>query len=152
MIKYFIQRVDLENQDVKDIESDFAGMLYGDCSGLEKRGKRKNVYTEKYSESDSLRVWQGSTVTREATTIKFTFYFTGDNRNATLDSFYDYVKNGKFYYWDTARKKKAYIFLSDEFDVSNDSYKGGTPYKEVKMTFQNIWGECKNCNNDGTIV
>ena len=146
-IKHYFKK---DNEAVaKDLEKDFIGLKYCKCVGLELRGVRKNVYTETYADSDELRVWQGDVVTREATEITFTFYFIGDNRQAIVDSFYEYIKNGKIYYWDTMRYKKAYMFFKDKFTISEDMFIGGTPYKKVEVTFQNLWGECKNCDDNG---
>lgn len=133
----------------KDLEVDFVGLRYCKCEGLEARGERKNVYTETYADSDELRVWQGEDVTREATKITFTLYFIGDNRQAVVDSFYEYISNGRIYYWDTKRLKKAYMIFNEEFSIGEDMYRGGTPYKEVKVTFQNLWGACRNCDGLG---
>lgn len=149
-IKHYFQKEG--NSTVYDLESYFSGLKYSKCEGLETRGARKNIYTEEYADSDTLRVWQGSDVTRTATTITFTLYFTGDKRQATFDSFYEFVKNGKIFYWDTKRLKKAYLVLKEEFEPSEDIYHGSTPYKAVNVKFQNLWGECKNCNNSGELV
>lgn len=147
-----MQRVDIANQSVIDLESHFQGLLYSKCDGLETRGKRKNVYTETFADTDEIEVWQGENVTREATNITFTFFFIGDNRQQTLDSFYEYIKNGTFYYWDTKRLKKAYIFLEEELSVKEDVYHGSKPYKSVELKFKNIWGECKKCNDKGVLL
>lgn len=137
---------------IKDLEKDFIGLKYCKCVGLEARGARKNVYTENYADSDEIRVWQGKDVTREATEIVFTFYFLGDSRQSIIDSFYEYIKNGLISYWDTKRYKKAYMIFKDKFTISEDMFVGSTPYKKVDVTFQNLWGECKNCDASGNVL
>jgi len=137
---------------IKDLEKDFIGLKYCKCVGLEARGERKNVYTESYADSDEIRVWQGKDVTREATEIVFTFYFLGDSRQSIIDSFYEYIKNGLISYWDTKRYKKAYMIFKDKFTISEDMFVGSTPYKKVDVTFQNLWGECKNCDASGNVL
>lgn len=137
---------------IKDLEKDFIGLKYCKCVGLEARGERKNVYTENYADSDEIRVWQGKDVTREATEIVFTFYFLGDSRQSIIDSFYEYIKNGIISYWDTKRYKKAYMIFKDKFTISEDMFVGSTPYKKVDVTFQNLWGECKNCDASGNVL
>ena len=99
--KFYMQK---DREAVKDLEATFEGMKYVKCVGLLDKGKRKNIYTESYSDSDTLRVWQGEEVTREATDVTFTFVFIGDNRQSTYKDFYNYVKNGKLTYYDTARR------------------------------------------------
>lgn len=131
------------------IEDHFKGLLYAQCDGLLTKGKRKNVYTEEYSDSDTLRVWQGKDVTREATDVTFKFFFVdsdGSNRNSVYEAFYDYVKNGKITYYDTKRNKEALLILVDSVKVKEDSWKGSTPYIEVDFKFQNLRGECIDRN------
>lgn len=128
----------------QDIETRFEGLLYSKCEGLLTKGKRKDIYEEKFADDDKLRVWQGKGVTREATTITFTFFFVGENRLRTYQNFYDYVKNGKLYYYDTKRLKKAYMVLKEALEPQEDIYKGSTPYIKADFRFQNLWGECKD--------
>lgn len=147
-VKFYMQKVDangvLISGTLKDLEVDFLGMKYSKCEGLLNKGKRKNIHTETYADSDTLRVWQGEEVTREATTITFTFVFAGDARQSVYDSFYEYVKNGVIAYWDTARMKEARLVLIDALEPSDDIFVGSTPYIKVDFKFQNLWGECKN--------
>lgn len=137
----------------KNLETDFGNgnVKYSKCEGLNNKGKRKNVYTESFADSDGISVWQGDEVVREATKITLTLYFIGEERDrmSAYNDLYDYIKNGRFYYWDTARLKKAYLVLADEFKPSSELWYGGTPYIEAKITLQNLWGECKNCTEDG---
>ena len=147
-VKFYMQKVDangaLISDTFKDLEIDFDGMRYSRCVGLMNKGKRKNIYTEQYSDSDTLRVWQGEEVTREATTITFTFVFVGNDRKSVYESFYNYVKNGIIAYYDTARMKEARLVLIDALEPSDDIYKGSTPYIKADFKFQNLWGECKD--------
>ena len=127
---------------VVDLEATFDGLKYCKCEGLNNEGKRKNVYVEKYGDSDRLRVWQGDTVVREATVITFTFWFVGDNRQKVYEDFYKYVSNGKISYWDDARKKQALLVLIEALEPSEDQFVGSTPYIKADFKFQNLWGEC----------
>lgn len=147
-VKHYIQKVNsdgtLISGTLKDLEVDFSGLLYSKAEGLLAKGKRKDIHTETYADSDTLRVWQGTNVTREATTITFTFYFKGDNRQKVYDNFYEYIKNGVIAYWDTARMKEARLVLIDALEPSDDLFKGSTPYISANFKFQNLWGECKD--------
>lgn len=127
----------------RDLEKDFEGLRYIEAKGLLNKGKRKNIYTETYSDSDVLRVWQGDEVTREATTIKLSLCFVGDNRQKSFSDFYDYVKNGKIMYVDTKRLRKVLIVLTDKVELSEEMWKGGIPYFKAEFTFQNLWGDSK---------
>jgi hypothetical protein len=102
------------------------------------------VHTESYADSDELRVWQGDTVAREATTITLDLYFIGSNRQDVYEDFYQYISNGKVYYWDNMRKKQAYMIFKDALKVREDVYKGSTPYIRADFKFQNVWGACKD--------
>lgn len=126
-----------------DIETKYNGLKYSACTGLNDKGKRTNIYIEKSAISDTLRVWQGTEVVREATTIVFTLYFTGAHRQNIYDDFCDYVSNGKIHYWDTKRKKEAYLVLVDQIKPKEDTYKGSVPYILAEFKFQNLFGECK---------
>lgn len=146
--KFYMQKVDANGtliaNTLKDLEKDFNGLKYSQCEGLLNKGKRKNVYTEEYADSDTLRVWQDSDVTREATTITFTFCFVGTTRKSVYQSFYEYVKNGIISYYDTARLKEARLILVDALEPSDDIFVGSTPYIKANFKFQNLWGECKD--------
>lgn len=140
--KFYMQQ-DTDGAKVYDLEVDFNGMKYLQCKGLEDKGKAKNKYTEDYADSDELRVHEPAVVCREATTITFTFVFVGENRQSVYESFYNYVKKGKFFYHDNVRNKQAYITMIDAVKPSEDIYKGSTPYIKADFKFQNLWGECK---------
>ena len=40
---------------LRDLERDFIGLRYAKCVGLNNSGAAKNVYTEKYADSGTLR-------------------------------------------------------------------------------------------------
>lgn len=130
----------------QDIESRFEGLKYSQCDGLLDKGKRKNIHTESYADSDKLRVWQDDVVTREATDITFTFFFTGDNRLAVYNDFCEYISNGKIYYWDNIRKKRPCMVLVEAIKPKDDVYKGSVPYIAGDFKFKNIYGECEDIN------
>lgn len=148
---HYIQK---EGEGKVNLETHFGRILYSKCEGLDTKGKRKNVYIETYSDSDNLRVWQGEDVTREATQITLTLAFIGDRaeREATFDALYEYIKNGKLYYWDTARNKKAYFIFTEEYKTSEEMFYGSQPYILASFTLQNLWGECKKCDDNGNLI
>ena len=124
-----------------DIETEFSGMHYLSCKGLEDKGKVKNKYQESYADHDELRVYEPSTVNLEATDIVFTCVFSGEKRQQAYDSFYNKIKSGKWYYYDTLRYKKAYITLFEAVKPSDDIYKGSEPYIKAEFKFKNLWGQ-----------
>jgi hypothetical protein len=121
------------------LERDFAGLRYSRATGINTIGKSR-IYTEKYADSDRLRVYVPENITNDATSVEFTFYFFGDTRQATYDAFNEYVRNGRHRYWDTARKKYFDFVLIDEIKVNNEKWYNDTPYFEVKYKVQNLNG------------
>lgn len=134
-----------------DIEQKYEGLKYISAKGLFDKGKPKNRYTEVFADSDKLRVWVGEEICREATEIDFTFAFVGEDRLNTLDDFYNFLScKGKVDdnvktvdYWDNQRKKWAKMVLLDEFTTKEEKWLGSTPYIELSVKMQNIYGECE---------
>lgn len=126
---------------VKNLEVDFEGLLYSKAKGLNDRGKIKNTYSEKYADSDRLRVYFPSEPLREATTVTFTFYFTGENRYAVFDEFVRYVSGGFRAFWDTKRKKRLVFYVPEAVTVADEKWYGSTPYLSLDLKVQNIFGE-----------
>ena len=142
--KFYMQSIDRSGSLIegtqKDLEADFSGLLYKKCEGLNTIGKPR-VYTEKYADSDRLRSYVPTNITNEATVVKLTLYFMGENRQSAYDSFNSYIREGHHAYWDTARNKRFDFFLSDAIDVSNEMWYGSTPYFEATYTLQNLNGK-----------
>jgi hypothetical protein len=130
------------DEDFINIEEYFKGMKYMKCEGLEDLGKPKNIYTETYADADYLRVHLPENVKREATTIKFTFAFAGENRTSVYGLFNEYITNAKIQYYDTARYKEAYMINIESSAPKDDIYIGSTPYMTVEYTFKNLYGKC----------
>lgn len=130
-----------EERDTKrDIEADFYGCIrYSKAEGINTIGKPR-VYTEKYSDSDRLRVYVPKEVTNDATKVVFTFYFFGDYRFAAYNEFNEYIRNGIHRYWDTARNRYFDFIVADEIKIGNERFYGKMPYFEVKYTVQNLNG------------
>lgn len=136
----------------KDLEEDFKivgggqvrGQLrYKECKGLNTIGKPR-VYTEKYADSDRLRTYIPTEITHDATTIKLTLYFMGENRQKVYDDFNTFVTGGYRKYWDTARNKAFDFYVSDITEPSDEKWYWSTPYFEVTYTLQNLNGKTKD--------
>lgn len=141
---FYMQRADVLDSPIKDLEKDFVGLKYIRCEGLETKGKPKNIYQEMYADSDEVRVYIPSVINREATKVTMELVFEGANRRKVFNDFYDYIKLGKFKYWDNLRNKEALLVLNNEVKPSEDLFKGSSPYIEVKFPFLNLYGECKD--------
>lgn len=129
---------------LRDLEADFSGLRYAKCEGLNNYGAAKNVYIEKYADSENLRAYVPDTILHESTEIKFTFYIFGNasDRQATLDALMAYLDNGRyFYYWDTARKRKfMFIPPTTAITPSDELWYAGKPYFKIELTLQNVNG------------
>lgn len=137
--KFYMQRIDIAEQQKKDLESDFPGLRYKEAKGLETKGKPTNVYVENYADSDKARVYVPKELCREPTEVTLTFVFVGENRRKAYNDFYEYIKLGKFYYWDTARYKKATLVLTSAVEPTDDTFKG-SDYILADFVFTNING------------
>lgn len=145
----YIQKVDTDTTEpVYDLERHFrtttGELKYRKCEGLNKKGKKKSVYTESYADSDKLRIWESDDLTREATTITLDLLFVGEDKQRVYDTFYEYIKKGNFLYTDDVRYKLAYITLIDALEPSEEKFVGSTTYYEAQFKFQNLWGGCKD--------
>ena len=126
-------QIDLENHEA------FEGLKYVKATGLDKIGKPR-IYTEKFSDSERLRVHIPNELTNEATTVEFQFIFSGENRRESYKTFVEYVRKGYKMYYDTARNKYLYFCVTSEITPAKENWYGSTPYLELTLTVQNIFG------------
>lgn len=148
---HYMQRIDIPQQGVVDLEDRFDGLMYCKAVGINTIGKAKNVYTEEYADSDRVRYYLPSidlNYANEATKITMTFLIVGtaDERQDTLDKFLDYVRIGVHRYWDTARNREFDFIVKDEIKVSSEKWHGSQPYIEVEIPMQNLSGKTRNRN------
>lgn len=123
-----------------DLEEHFEGLMYSKAEGLLAKGKIKNVYSEQYADSDRLRVHYPDTPAREQTTVTFTFYIAGENRQQVYDNLYNYLISGFHSFWDTIRHKKVFFYAPNEYKPSEEVYVGSKPYLKLVVEVQNIFG------------
>ena len=145
-VEFYIK--DLSSLTIFEIETTFK-VKYMSCTGLEELGKPKNIYTETYADADKLRLYQPSTIAREATKITFTFAFFGDKttRQKLYDDFNSFLEGKRLSYCDTARLRMVKeMVLMDKTEPKEDMYKG-QGYITAEYTFQNLYGECERLNN-----
>ena len=142
---HYIQRVDVTTDQLHDLEDFFPGLLYEKLEGLFNVGKSKNIYIEEYADSDRKRVYlpEEDNYTNEGTTMKLTVLIVGDvqTRLSTLNEFTEYIRKGVHRYWDTARYREFHFVVTDEIKVSEERWHGSTPYIEVEVPMQNIYGK-----------
>lgn len=145
--KFYMQRCTkdgvLLDGTLKDLEVDFPGLRYAKCVGLNDYGAAKNVYTETYADSATLRSWVPDEVYNDAVQVTFTLYFFGDaaTRQGTFHSFMGYLRSGYHMYWDTARNRKV-MFLppTEAVSPSDEMWYGGLPYFKVELKLQSVGG------------
>lgn len=150
---HYMQRIDIPNQPLYDIEEEFKGVLYCKAEGMNAIGEAKNVYTEDYAESDKIRYYLPPTdddYANKATVINMTFLIYGKpiERQRVYDRFTDYVRKGAHRYYDTARQRELRFIVKDEITVSDERWHGTTAYIEVTIPLQNIYGHTTLINAD----
>lgn len=128
----------------KDLEKDFDGLRYKECTGLNAFGEPTNTYTEEFAETSKAEVFVGSPPAHKQTTIKLTLVFLeGESEEVKNDTAYhnflSFITGCKIAYRDTARKRKALMYLSGATEPKSDTLYG-QKYKEVMFTFKNVYG------------
>lgn len=147
-IKFYMQKCTKQGVLIggtkKDLENDFVNLRYMEAKGIERIGKAKNIYTEQYADSETLRTWHpsenGEETTHEATVVELKLLFYGEHRRESYDEFNKYIRDGYLMYWDTLRGKKFMFMVIDSIDPSDDNFKGGTPYITCVWKLQNLKG------------
>lgn len=142
--KFFMQRVDLLNQPVKDLEEDFPGLKYKEFKGLEKYGKNKGVYLETFAETDEAQVYMTPTPIRENIELTLTLVFIGSSRRATYHLFVDYISQGKIKYWDNVRNREVVFVLVEAIEPETDTLIGGADYIQASFKLTCLNGQAKN--------
>ena len=141
-----MQRIDVVGYNIIDIEDEY-GVLYMRAEGMNDIGKSKNVYTEGYADSDRLRAYlpPDGNYTNEATKITMHFLVVGDeaSRQATIQDFETYVREGIHRYWDDARNLEFDFIVTDEIKVSDEKWHGSSPYVEIAVPMQNLNGHTR---------
>lgn len=142
--KFYIQAINkdgsiLKGSVAKDLETDFVGLRYKQCKGLNALGKLRS-YSEKFADSDRLRTYIPKEQTRDATTVELTLYFVGETRHKAYDEFNTFICGGYRKYWDTARHKTFDFIVTDGISISDEMWYGSTPYFEVTYKLQNLNG------------
>lgn len=122
-----------------DLESDFNGLRYVKAEGLNDYGEAK-IYEETYADEERVRAYIPESPIYNQTNVKFTFYIFGENRRQTYDSFVKYVSSGYHRYYDTARKKYLYFYVSDSVSVSEEKWYGSKPYLKFELSVKNMFG------------
>ena len=109
------------NQKVYDIQRIFVSLCVTDVSGIETLGKAKNIISETYAESSSMRVYVPPTVTFDTSTVTIEVAFLGDNAEEEQIMFNNFlVSNPLFVYFDTYRRRKATLLFNGGAVMSSD--------------------------------
>lgn len=140
---FYMQRVDIADQPIKNLEKDFDGLLYKEFKGLETYGKIKSVYTESFPETDELQVFAAETPIRDNIDLTLTLIFKGDRRRSTYHSFVDYISTGKIKYWDDVRNRQVTFILIESINPETDLLYGGMPYIQAAFNLKCINGQGK---------
>lgn len=154
--KFYIKPVTRGNDgvftigDILDLEADFPGLRYKSMTGMGAYGKPR-VYSEIYPESDKADVYMLQSDPRDPFKAVLTLYFFDPDNHSDYPSaiagadkpyrdFMDAISGRFVIYFDTARRRKAFLYLDESTEPKNDILKGGTPYKEVQFSFSSVYG------------
>lgn len=127
-----------------DIEENYR-CFYIKMAGIGENGKAKNIYTESYAETDELRIFLPDEIAYENTKCELTLLFPAidANRMDVQDYeriFFEAVSGKKIEFSDTFRKRYVTLVLIEAPKVVGEKLYGGSRYREVTYTFQNIFG------------
>lgn len=139
--KFYMIRYGEAEASWKDLETDFPGLRYKECTGLNSYGEPTSVYSEDFAETSKAEVYVSSTPAYKQTTIKLTLIFLEDNAkdDTSYRNFMAFITGCKIVYRDTARKRKVLMYLSGATEPKSDTLYG-QKYKEVTFTFKNMYG------------
>lgn len=138
---FYMQRVDIADQPIKDLVRDFPGLLYKEFEGLDSYGKIKSTYIESFPENDEIQAFIAEKPIRESINLTLTLIFKGDRRRATYHSFVEYISLGVIKYWDNCRNRQLLFTLIDAVEPEKDLLYGGTPYIQVPFKLQAMNGQ-----------
>ena len=77
--KFYMIRYGESDAVWKDLETDFPGLRYKECTGLNSYGEPTNMYAEDFAETSKAEVYVSSTPAHKQTTIKLTLIFLEDD-------------------------------------------------------------------------
>ena len=124
-----------------ELTEKFKGLIFCQIEGVMDFGAIKNIYTESFAESDTLRVYLPEKVTRKSTDIKLTVVFSDKDRRDVYDSFVEFISGKIIKYWDNVRNREVILLQTDKIEVDEDIIYGSAPYIAVEFPFKNIKGE-----------
>lgn len=118
---------------------------YAKMQGISENGKAKNIYTESYAESDELRIYLPDELAYENTKCVLTLLFpaTGSDRMDVQSNerrFFEAVSGKKIEWYDTFRKRYVTLILIEAPKLTGEKLYGGSRYRQVEYTFQNVYG------------
>lgn len=127
-----------------DIEETFK-CKYVRMEGIGENGKAKNVYSESYAETEELRLHIPQTVLYDNTELALTVIFCpqSDDEMDIQDNereLFEYLSGRLVEYSDTFRNRYVSMILINKPEVVGEVLYGGSRYREVKYTFQNVYG------------
>lgn len=142
--QFFMQECDSQWNPIegtkRNLEEYFEGLRYLKAEGLLAVGKTR-VYTEKYADSDGLRVYIAPT--HDTTNITLSLCFFGENRQSVYRSFLEYCMGKKMLYWDTARNTLVKVYIENEVKPAKEEWYTGIPYLSVNIQMVNATGTSK---------
>lgn len=150
--KFYMMRYGEPDPVWVDLETHFPHLRYKECSGLNSYGEPQGVYSETYPETDRAEVYVSSVPAYKQTTVKLTLVFLeGESDEEKTDKDYHdftkFISGCRIAYYDTARRRKALMYLTGSTEPKSDTLYG-QKYKEVTFTFTNVYGRTFGVDDD----
>lgn len=142
--KFYIQKYPTATTtfEAVDIEATF-DCVYCSISGISTDGNIKNIYTEKYSNAPSLRVYlpDADKIQHEENECTLKLLFKKHNYQTKSDAFYEYIKGHKIEWFDTFRNRYVTLLLTKQPTVPQEKLYGSNPFMAIEYKFTNIFGK-----------
>lgn len=109
-----------------DIEQEFIGLRISKITGINSKGQPMNIFTRKWSDSNTMDVYVPTTITYDFPEVEMTFLMT-DAGNILFDlrdehdRFINYIQ-GITYFFDYYRNRRVKLLMNSAYEPSVEMY------------------------------
>jgi len=109
-----------------DIEQEFIGLRISKITGINSKGQPMNIFTRKWSDSNTMDVYVPTTITYDFPEVEITFLMT-DAGNILFDlrdehdRFISYIQ-GITYFFDFYRNRRVKLLMNSAYEPSAEMY------------------------------
>ena len=123
-----------------DIEQEFIGLRISKITGINSKGQPMNIFTRKWSDSNTMDVYIPTTITYDFPEVEMTFLMT-DNGNILFDlrdehdRFISYIQ-GITYFFDYYRNRRVKLLMNSAYEPSAEMYGRPAGHNRVMGTIK----------------